>query len=46
MWKNQKDWQFQQEQNLKYVALTRAKKELVIVDAEQSTLYAARLEKQ
>ena len=37
-WKGQKDWQYQQEMNLKYVALTRAKKELVIVDVELTDL--------
>ena len=30
-WKGQRDWQFQQEKNLLYVALTRAKDELVLV---------------
>jgi len=30
-WKGQKDWQFAQENNLLYVALTRAKKKLIIV---------------
>ena len=31
-WKNQQDWEYQQEMNLKYVAITRAKKELFFVD--------------
>ena len=39
-WKNQKDWEFEQEMNLKYVALTRAKKELVFVNVEQNELFA------
>ena len=30
-WKNQQDWQYEQEQNLLYVALTRSKSELFIV---------------
>jgi len=30
MWKNQKDWQLEQEENLLYVALTRATQELII----------------
>jgi len=39
MWKKQKDWQFAQEENLLYVALARAKKELMIVgDAAWATL--------
>lgn len=29
-WKNQQDWQFEQEENLLYVALTRSKRELFI----------------
>ena len=37
-WKGQKEWQYQQEMNLKYVALTRAKKELVFVDLELKDL--------
>lgn len=31
-WKGQQDWEFQQEMNLKYVAITRAKKELFFVN--------------
>ena len=34
----QQPWQLQQELNLKYVALTRAKKELIIVDATEKEL--------
>lgn len=37
-WKNQQDWQLKQEENLKYVAITRAKKELVIVDMTEPQL--------
>lgn len=37
-WKGQKEWQYQQEMNLKYVALTRAKKELVFVNMELKDL--------
>jgi DNA helicase IV len=37
-WKGQKAWQYQQELNLKYVALTRAKKELVFVDLDIKNL--------
>ena len=37
-WRNQKDWQLEQEINLKYVALTRAKKELIFVDMEEQQL--------
>ena len=29
------DWQFEQEQNLKYVAITRAKKELIYVHSKE-----------
>jgi superfamily I DNA/RNA helicase len=35
---HQKDWQFVQEMNLKYVALTRAKKELVFIDIKEKSL--------
>lgn len=37
-WKNQLDWQFQQELNLKYVAYTRAKKRLTIVTLKENEL--------
>jgi len=37
-WKHQLEWQYQQELNLKYVALTRAKKELVFADTSLSDL--------
>lgn len=36
MWKKQSDEQFQQEQNVKYVALTRAKQTLVFVHSPQN----------
>ena len=38
VWKNQLDWQFEQEMNLKYVAITRAKKKLVFVDLDENEL--------
>ena len=37
-WKNQLDWQLEQELNLKYVALTRAKKELIFVNMDEKDL--------
>ena len=37
-WKGQQEWQYNQEVNLKYVAFTRAKKELIIVNMEESVL--------
>ena len=42
-WKTQLDWQYEQELNLKYVALTRAKKELIFVNIEEKNLGAVRL---
>jgi superfamily I DNA/RNA helicase len=44
-WKGQKDWQYEQEMNLKYVALTRAKKELVFVDVELKDLLKVEFKK-
>ena len=41
-YKNQTKWQFEQEMNLKYVALTRAKKELIIVDMSEKDLLKLR----
>ena len=38
MWRDQLEWEYEQEMNLKYVALTRAKKELVFVNIEQENL--------
>ena len=37
-WRQQQPWQLQQEINLKYVAITRAKKELIFVDMEEQQL--------
>lgn len=37
-WKDQKEWEAQQELNLKYVAITRAKKSLTWVDLDESEL--------
>jgi superfamily I DNA/RNA helicase len=34
----QKEWELKQEMNLKYVALTRAKKELIFVNLSESDL--------
>ena len=42
-WKTQLDWQYEQELNLKYVALTRAKKELIFVNIEEKNLGAVKL---
>lgn len=38
-WKGQKEWEKVQEMNLKYVAITRAKKELYFVDLDENVLY-------
>lgn len=40
-WKNQLDWQLEQEMNLKYVALTRAKKEMIIVNMTEEEITKA-----
>ena len=44
-WKGQKDWELEQEMNLRYVAITRAKKELVFVNMEQKDLFAVEFKK-
>ena len=36
--KHQQDWELEQEMNLKYVAITRAKKKLVYVDVSEEKL--------
>ena len=36
VWKNQTDWQSEQEENLRYVALTRAKKALYVVQSDKA----------
>ena len=38
IFKDQKDWEFEQEMNLKYVAVTRAKKVLTFVDLDEEHL--------
>lgn len=38
IFKNQQPWELEQENNLKYVAFTRAKKKLVIVDGKENEL--------
>ena len=42
-WQHQLDWQLKQENNLKYVALTRARKELVFIDMEEQELLKANI---
>jgi superfamily I DNA/RNA helicase len=44
-WVNQLDWQLKQELNLKYVALTRARKELVFIDLDEQSLLKANIVK-
>ena len=44
-WQNQLDWQLKQELNLKYVALTRARKELVFIDLDEQSLLKAAITK-
>jgi superfamily I DNA/RNA helicase len=39
----QKEWQLKQEMNLKYVAITRARKELIFVDMTEQQLIKANL---
>ena len=38
VWKDQQAWEYQQEMNLKYVAITRAKKKLYFVNLEEDEL--------
>ena len=45
VWRDQLDWEYEQEMNLRYVALTRAKKELVFVNLEQEQLSALEFKK-
>lgn len=44
-WKGQQDWEYEQEMNLKYVAITRAKEELIFVRMEQSALFGLEFDK-
>lgn len=44
-WSQQLDWQFKQELNLKYVAITRARKELIFIDMEEQDLLKANIAK-
>ena len=41
--KYSKDWEIQQEYNLKYVAYTRAKKELVFIEMSESEIQTAEI---
>ena len=43
VWKNQKPWQLEQEINLKYVAITRARKELIFVNMDEKELQNAKI---
>jgi superfamily I DNA/RNA helicase len=42
-WKSQQEWEYQQEINLKYVAITRAKKELFFVNLDLDQLLTCQL---
>ena len=44
-WPQQLEWQLKQELNLKYVALTRARKELIFIDMEEQSLLQANITK-
>ena len=44
-WPHQLEWQMKQELNLKYVALTRARKELIFIDMEEQDLLKANVAK-
>ena len=44
-WPHQLEWQMKQELNLKYVALTRARKELIFIDMEEQDLLNANIAK-
>lgn len=45
MWQGQKNWEYDQEMNLKYVAITRAKKYLGIVNLDDEALSAYQFKK-
>lgn len=44
-WQQQQPWQLAQEINLKYVAITRARKELIFIDIDEAQLLKAMIEK-
>jgi len=46
VWKNQQPWEAEQETNLKYVAITRARHSLIFVDTAQAAPAAAKPEKE